>query len=231
MDAAPIAYPFQGVPLTPSIAQVIIRQVYRGRLVERQVLVDEVLREHVNRGGLRGTAQDIAKTVKVALAALREAGDAVNPSVGYWRINDTLTSDLCPAEVAAAPPPEPAADLEIGVGSETVYVYYLPVYRMVAEERGEASWPCKIGRTSGDPLSRVLSQASTALPERPHIALAIRSSNSSAWEGALHNVLALRGRCIDESPGSEWFLTSPAEIVDFVKKLSPELFDESQGVH
>lgn len=46
-------YEFQGVPLTPAIAQALIRQLFKGRLVERQILVDEVLREHVNRGGMR----------------------------------------------------------------------------------------------------------------------------------------------------------------------------------
>lgn len=69
---------------------------------------------------------------------------------------------------------------------EAVYVYYLPTYRLRAKEQGEKAWPCKIGRTDGDPLSRVLSQAATALPERPRIAIIIRTSYPIPWETALH---------------------------------------------
>src|SRR5258706_10120611 len=100
-------YEFQGVPLTPAIAQALIRQLFKGRLVERQILVDEVLREHVNRGGTRASAQDVTTVVKGALGALREAGDAVNPSYGYWRIQGAVTADSAPVEAAPAPALEP----------------------------------------------------------------------------------------------------------------------------
>lgn len=219
-------YEFQGVPLTPTIAQVLIRQLFTGRLVERQALVEEVVREHVNRGGLRAAAQDATVVFKKALASLSEAGEALNPAHGYWRIQGSAPVDLAPVQEPELEPPEPEpkADREFGTGPSAVYAYYLPTYRMLAEEHAETAWPCKIGRTNGDPLARVMSQASTALPEPPRVALVIRTLDSVAWEAALHGALSIRGRRIDSSPGSEWFLTSPEEIVEVAKALDPLLF-------
>ncbi len=118
----------------------------------------------------------------------------------------------------------PAADVELGFGPSAVYAYYLPTYRLRAHDLGEKSWPCKIGRTDRDPLSRVSSQAATALPERPHIALIIRTSHPGAWEAAMHDVLTLRGLQIENSPGVEWFLTSPAEILELATAFDPSIF-------
>ena len=223
-------YEFHGVPLTPTIAQTLIRQLFKGKLVERQVLMDEVVREHVHRGGMRASAQNVSGLFKVALGGLRDVGEACNPSHGYWRIQPGATepSDEPASEAESVPaieeePAQPSADFEIGVGASAVYLYYLPMYRMRAEERSETSWPCKIGRTSGDPLSRVLMQASTALPERPHVAFLLRTSQAAIWESAFHSVLTLRGRRIDASPGAEWFLTCPAEIMDLAKSFDSAL--------
>jgi hypothetical protein len=118
---------------------------------------------------------------------------------------------------------EPAADRILGTGSASVYLYYLPVYRLRAEEQGKKFWPCKIGRTDRDPVARVLAQAATALPERPHIGLVIRTSNALAWEAAFHAVLTLRGRRIEDAPGSEWFLTSPDEVYELANLFDPDL--------
>jgi hypothetical protein len=232
MESFPNArYEFQGVPLTSTIAQSLIRQLFAGKLVERQVLMDEVIREHVNRGGVRAAAQNVSNVFKLALGVLRDAGEATNPSHGYWRIEAADSTDESHGVVAAVHGPEPepvqpAADFEMGTGAGAVYLYYLPLYRMRAEERGEPAWPCKIGRTSGDPLSRVFTQASTALPEKPHVALVLRTADPVIWETALHSVLALRGRRIDASPGAEWFLTCPAEIMDLAKVFDPALLPD-----
>ena len=73
-------------------------------------------------------------------------------------------------------------------------------------------WECKIGRTDVDPISRIFSQAGTCYPEFPHIALIIYCDDSSLLEKTLHNILKLNNKCFTESPGKEWFLTSPDEI-------------------
>ena len=229
-----VPYQYKGVPLTPAIAQSIIRKLFSGKLVERQVIVEEVQRYHLAQGGMKSSAQSVG-IVNQALSSMKEAGQAENRSKGYWRIQPSspTISDLAVAEPELTPEQpesiqgrEPAAEIDIGVGAGAVYVYYLPTYRLRAEERGERSWPCKIGRTDRDPLSRILSQAATALPERPHIALILRTAKPVAWESALHSVLTLRGLQIESSPGAEWFLTSPDEILALARSFDPTLFPD-----
>ncbi len=38
----------------------------------------------------------------------------------------------------------------------------------------------------------------------------------------MHGVLTLRGLRIDDLPGSEWFLTSPAEVLVLVHVFNPQ---------
>jgi Meiotically up-regulated gene 113 len=234
------SYSYKGVPLTPGIAQFLIRKLFADKLVQRQVIVDEVLRAHLAGGGLKASTQDLSATFKRALAAMRENGSAENSSIGYWRIlpsssledGASAALEVSPLINEASNPEEfvtvvPAADIELGFGPSAVYVYYLPTYRLRAQDLGEKSWPCKIGRTDRDPLSRVLSQAATALPERPHIALIIRTRHPGAWEAAIHGVLTLRGLQIENSPGVEWFLTSPAEILQLATVFDPAISSAS----
>ncbi len=229
-------YPYNGVPLTPAIAQFLIRKLFAGKLVERQILVEEVLRAHLAVGGLKPSAQKPTDTIKKALGDMKERGVAENASLGYWRIHQSHRAEdgnATPAEpslasidvskVESTASLEPAADVELGSGPGAIYVYYLPAYRLRAQDQGEKSWPCKIGRTDRDPLSHVLAQAATALPERPRIAIIIRTAQPGAWEAALHGVLTLRGLQIEESPGVEWFLTSPEEILNLAKLFDPKL--------
>lgn len=230
-------YQYEGIPLTAAIAQVLIRKLFAGQLVERQILADEVMRFHLAGGGLKASAQNVMDTVfSKALSYMKESGEAENTSVGYWRIHQsppsgdnglTVPAESFPISETSAPglsvSLEPVADVDVGTGPGAIYVYYLPTYRLRAQEQGEKAWPCKIGRTDGDPLARVLSQAATALPERPQIAIIIRTSHPIAWESALHGVLTLRGLQIQTVPGVEWFLTSPEEILELVRVFDPKM--------
>lgn len=232
-------YRFQGQPLTPAAIEALILELFTGKLVERRVIVTEVLRVHLARGGTRPRAADLPRSVKKALATMHESGLADNPSYGHWRIRAPKVGSSGDGQIASPEPvitfaaeepkaetplaPEAVADLVVGEGPSAVYLYYLPTYRVRAQERGETVWPCKIGRTDRDPLTRVLSQASTALPERPHIALVVRTRHPGAWESALHGVLTLRGLRMEEVPGSEWFLTSPEEVLELARIFDPHL--------
>ena len=91
-----------------------------------------------------------------------------------------------------------------------------------AEICGHSSWECKIGRTDKDPLQRIFGQAGTCYPEPPHIALIMKCSNSLQLESALHNILKLRNRWIENAPGTEWFLTSPGEVESFYHMIVGE---------
>lgn len=101
-------------------------------------------------------------------------------------------------------------------------VYYYDTYKKYAETCGHSIWECKIGRTDKDPLQRIFGQAGTCYPELPHIALIMKCSNSFQLESALHNILKLRNRWIENAPGTEWFLTSPAEVESFYHMIVGE---------
>ena len=111
-------------------------------------------------------------------------------------------------------------DESLGTGSNAVYVYYYDVYKELAENKGNAEWPCKIGRTDRDPIQRVIGQAGTCYPELPHIALIIYCDDSSALETALHSILKFQNKWLKNAPGTEWFSTSPREIKELYSMLS-----------
>jgi hypothetical protein len=231
-------YAYKGLPLSPTIIESLALELFRGKIVERQVIIEEVQRIHLSRGGLKAKA-DVARAVSFALKKMLEKALVENPTVGHWRfasengtqasvasleeyvLPDSADRSLISPDLSTLP--EPDADVVLGEGPGSVYLYYLPTYRLRTEEHNENTWPCKIGRTERDPLSRVLSQAGTALPETPHIALIVRTPFALAWESAIHGVLTLRGRRIEDSPGSEWFLTSPSEVLLLVNAFKPEL--------
>lgn len=220
-------YPYAEVPLTPAIIEDLTIQLFIGRLVSRQVIIDEVIHHEIN-GGLKANSQDITSSIKKALSNLKAKGFVENPTLGYWRIGKiSLMNNL---EIDLQIPVEEniiavhsIADKIIGSGSSTVYLYYLPMYRQKAEAENGNVWYCKIGKTDRDPLQRVLSQAATALPEKPHIALLFKTDLPSHLETAIHSILTLRGKKVDSSPGSEWFLTSPDEV----EKIVLDIFEQS----
>src|SRR5437773_460995 len=83
-----VTYPYSGVPLTPAIAQFLIPKLFAGKLVERQILVEEVLRAHLaGDSGLKTSAQNPTETIKKALRDMKGNGVAENASLGYWRIH------------------------------------------------------------------------------------------------------------------------------------------------
>lgn len=229
MDALP--YRYVGVPLTATIAAKLALELFDGQVLERRKIIDGVVSAHAERGGVPSRT-DVGVIARHALSALRAEGRATNVSTGHWQIG-TRTNELAPestphAEVdsANAVPvvdPLPSDVLEIGEGPEAVYLYFLPTYRLHAEANGRSTWPCKIGRTSGDPLARVAAQAATALPEPPRIAALLWTTSSQEWERAFHGVLAARKRRVLNALGVEWFDTSPAEFIEIAVWIDPSL--------
>jgi hypothetical protein len=122
------------------------------------------------------------------------------------------------AEVS--PPPQSADALEYihpTAFSAGVYAYCYPAYRELAAQRGELHWPVKIGMSDLDITSRVAAQAATALPEAPELICEFTSDTPRLLERAIHSILALRGRIMDDAPGSEWFMTNPDELREIVE--------------
>jgi hypothetical protein len=192
-------YPYRGVPLAPTIIVQLTKELFVGKLVTRSDIVDRVPKEHLKRGGLPPKRSNVRSSIDEALRILQKTGSVENVSRGYWKVLPTNTevatevSQTSDSPVQQAPvtvqSAEAVADVVIGEGPASVYLYYLPTYRTRAQERGEKRWPCKIGRTDQNPLQRVLSQAATALPEKPIIAVAFRTKYSAALETAFHSIL------------------------------------------
>lgn len=113
----------------------------------------------------------------------------------------------------------------IGRGSESVYLYYFSTYRQYSELfLREPHWPCNIGRTKGDLKDRVSEQIGKQLPEKPKIALIIRTGDCETLEKKIHDELKRRGCWLDPKSGAdvvgvEWFLTNPSEVEGIVKSV------------
>jgi len=231
----PEPYRYQGQPLMPAGIQELILELFSGETVERQVIVESVRNAHISRGGAEPRTADFPRSVKKALANLKLAGIATNPSFGFWQIKsrDGVVIQLLPISNETDDPEdesldlEPDADVVLGTGTSAVYVYYYNTYREYALQSNLDRWACKVGRTDRCPLNRVLSQAATALPEYPHIAIILRTSKLSPWESVIHDILTIRGHAKNDAPGSEWFITSPSEILDIIRIIQPELLSES----
>lgn len=225
-------YRYLGVPLTATIAAELAEELFRGQISETGQIGDAVLAAHLKRGGIASRG-DITRVTRSALSMLRARGTALNVTIGHWQIGPSANGwphplvspeELSPAPgVEDDPNPLPNDVVELGEGPEAVYLYFLPTYKRHAEVTGKPTWPCKIGRTSGDPLARIASQAATALPEPPYMAAVIWSDNSIAWERAFHGVLAARRRRIENALGVEWFETSPQEFVEIASWIEPGL--------
>jgi hypothetical protein len=221
-DERDFNYPYVGVPLTPSIIEDLVTDIFAGKIVSRAILVDELVKHHLKNGGAKGKAQDVSSVIKKALANLKRKGKAENPSVGHWRIGEISMmdkSDETQIPKLTTMSDDQIADSVLGEGGSVVYLYYLPTYRQIAVGNNENAWYCKIGKTDRDPLIRIMNQVATALPEKPHIALLIRTNMPNQLEVAIHSILTLRGRKIDSSPGSEWFLTNPSEVQEIYKMI------------
>ena len=202
-------YKYAGVELTPNIFMELLILLFDGKQFKRTTAIEEVLKYHQDNGGILGKKEYIS-VFKHACLKLGNNGLS-NIGYGTWRLNYEV-HEVEIVEEKQKETAEYVADTTIGTGNNAVYVYYYDTYKKYAENRGQQIWECKIGRTDKDPLQRVLGQAGTCYPELPHIALVIKCENSLQLELALHSVLKIRNRWIENAPGTEWFYTSPEEV-------------------
>src|SRR5262249_19737693 len=159
-----------GQPLTPTGIQQLIVELFAGKTVERKEIIKVIPRIHQERGGLPARG-NIDSSVKKALQYLARSSLADKlDTPGFWRIK---YGELNKCELSAFEPVidvdnievRPQAEKTIGNGEAAVYLYFFPTYRLYANQMGETSWPCKIGRTNGEASDRVYGQIGTALPE------------------------------------------------------------------
>ena len=119
----------------------------------------------------------------------------------------------------------------IGNGSEFVYLYYFPEYKLssiyyikyVDDSHEMPIYACNIGKTTGDVIDRVSGQIGQQLPEKARIALIIKTDDCEALEKKIHAELKRRRKWLDPAfenvVGEEWFRTNPTEVEGIVKSL------------
>jgi hypothetical protein len=150
----------------------------------------------------------------------------ISPGHGWWRwkgfspdgttVTEQQAIDAIPSIDEEVDEIEPVIrpEKEVGDGAQCVYLYFNPNDRRLAELEGRDAWECKIGRTSSpDAMQRILGQGiRTSLSRLPTVGLVFRTEDSSALENALHSSLRLVGAEVPDSPGIEWFITSPERV-------------------
>ena len=217
-------YPNKGVPLMPSIAAPLILEYLNGRQAKRNEIINYVVTQHRLRGGKDGVS-DTTSCIKKSLNNLQKQGTIRSLAYGLYE-SASRSDEKAATPATATPEPEDENKLtplkSIGTGTGCVYVYYFGLYKSEASRNGEQSWPCKIGLSENEASSRISQQIGTALPETPVLALEIKTANPSWLEAAIHSVLKCRGKWHQKSPGSEWFMTSPEEVLEIYSFIAGE---------
>jgi hypothetical protein len=210
-------YKYQGLELTPGIFRELLIDLFDGKQFTRQDAVNIVTRYHTDHGGILQKPTYIPTFKKTSLLMRNEG--LVKAGYGVWKLNYKKNQiEIMPAAKKDIIPAY-TADKEIGSGKKSIYVYYYDNYKELASLKNSKIWECKVGRTDVDPISRVVGQAGTCYPEMPHIALVIYCDDSNLLEKAIHDALRLRNRWLIDSPGKEWFLTSPEEVEEIYNSI------------
>lgn len=213
-------YLYSNLELTPNVFAHIAMSLCRGTQRSRGDVITGVVVYHQTHGGITAGNEYIS-TFKKATKILRNKGLLKNLGYGQWLFKSEAneTSLELDSYVTKEEDSQISIDETLGTGNETVYVYYYDAYRQLAETRGQKHWPCKVGMTSQQTISRIFSQTGTAYPESPHIAIEFKCNDAKGLENAFHSVLSFRKRKVESAPGNEWYYTTLEElkeIFDFV---------------
>lgn len=73
--------------------------------------------------------------------------------------------------------------------------------------------------TMRDATVRINEQTKTALPEAPVIGLIIKTNDAAILEATLHDILRLKHRDIRQRGGTEWYNTTPDEVLTLCELL------------
>lgn len=168
-----------------------------------------------------------AYKVKKALATLAKEHRVVSlPAKGYYgpiseaAVQEAATHELEieieeDEDLIEELVEDEAADFDLGTGKEYVYAFHIDAYKKIAILMDKDRWPMKIGRSQD--LDTRMKTHSTALPDAPTVAVVLRTDNAKDLEKAIHSMLKAQGREYDGDGGSEWYETTPDEIVEIYR--------------
>ncbi len=203
-------YKFLGIELTPTVFQELLIKLFDGKQFSRKEAINTITKYHAYNGGILNKSSYIS-VFKKASQKLKNSGIS-NIGYGVWKLTYTIKETKIYKPQNNQKQLLISSDKNIGTGKNAIYVYYYDSYKKLSELQGKEFWECKIGRTDINPISRIIGQASTSYPELPHIALIIYCDNSGLLERTIHDILKIKQRWLSNSPGKEWFFTSPEEI-------------------
>jgi hypothetical protein len=218
------SYPYREVELKPHmLCELAERHFPSGSVLQRKWLVEEAPRRHVELGG-KPTSADRVSQAKKARATLlagewEEAGYGSIRRIGVTSVGEEggMNESLLAGNRGEIPL---TAEEWFGAGEETVYCYTFPSLIELARLKGDLRMPMKIGKTASSSLERVSLQCGVSNPEQPVIPLAVRVENAALFERAIHRILTIWNRWMDNAPGAEWFNTSKPEIMTIVSFLN-----------
>ena len=197
------SYKYAGRSLTERIARELVIEIFAGETGIRKKDIKQAVDEtHTSRGGIPSTNE--VHPVSSALSIMKKQGLTNNPIRGMWSIFSK--PDVHPNDSL-----DPESVRTLGSGKRSVYLYYYPAYRCLAEYEGKEFWACQIDKAG--------SQVPTTMPEPPEIRLIFKTDDSENLEQTLHNVLKFRGKQIQNAPGGNWFTTSPSEVEEIYKNV------------
>ena len=104
----------------------------------------------------------------------------------------------------------------LGHGDQAIYVYHYEAYE---DSNDMYYYPCKIGMSTTNVLDRIHSQVKTSHPEKPIIDLIVLCENARKLESAIHAILKLYDREINDATGVEWFNTTGDEVKNICSML------------
>lgn len=137
-----------------------------------------------------------------------ETGQLVNLGGGMFRL--PTAEDVDEDEIEAEAVDAAEAD---GVDEGTDLAGWIYAFSFPMLVRDGMPFPIKVGKTSGDAMTRVLAQCKySASFERPVLLGSWKVKRMTPTELAVHNVLKARGKWRDTAPGAEWFDTTTAEV-------------------
>lgn len=204
-------YIYKNIELSPNVFAHLLVYLFDGKQFKRSESIDSVVKLHVDSGGI-ARKKEYVSVFKHATGRSALKDSLANIGYGVWQLKYVETEITEVVNITDVKDVHIDADECIGEGEGTVYVYYYDIYKQFAESKGEKMWPCKVGMTDVSAMGRIMSQAGTAYPEFPHIALIIKCDDPNKIETAIHSILKVRKQWLDEAPGQEWFMTSPEDV-------------------
>ncbi len=179
----------------------------------KEWLVDDLLNavndRHEDQGGQPSNVSRPRDQLRKAIKPLVDKGQLVLVAEDIYKRAVGAPEPVAEAEAESAA--VAGAEIKIGDGQETIYGWYFPAYRKLAEMKGENRFPIKVGKTVRNAENRLRESGGMA-PEMPVLGFVLKVDDASMWESLMHNHLKMRGRHISTASGAEWFNTYPDEL-------------------